>query len=214
MQRLPHGDATYALDFTPLSCELSVNFVSDRQRPMIDDHFGTWRGAVRLGLSYLEVATGRAAIKMPETDVRRLVFICHGNICRSAFADVVARQAGLNTASFGLSTSAGLPAHPPAADAALQMGYDLSAHRTTRAEDFIPAAGDLLLAMEVRQLWRLSRDGKFSDLPRALLGLWAQPSTPHLHDPYELRSAYMLTCLKRIETAIPPLLKAFPAART
>lgn len=180
---------------------------------MIDKQFGTWRGAIRLGLSYLEVAAGRAAIQAPTAEVRRLVFICHGNICRSAFADVVARQAGLNVASFGLSTSADMPAHPPAAAAALRLGYDLAGHRTTRAEDFTPAEGDLLLAMEVRQLRRLSGDGKFSRYPRSLLGLWATPSTPHLHDPYELDPDYMMTCLQRIETAIPALAAAFPAAR-
>jgi protein-tyrosine phosphatase len=61
--------------------------------------FGTARGLVRLMLSYGEVALGAAGISPPDRAVvRRLVFVCHGNICRSAFADVVARQKGLRVA--------------------------------------------------------------------------------------------------------------------
>src|SRR3546814_2718419 len=79
----------------------------------IDARFGTTRGVVRLMLSYGETALGLASIRAPEADeVRRLVFVCHGNICRSAFADVAADEAGLNTDSFGLSDVHGAPAHP------------------------------------------------------------------------------------------------------
>jgi protein-tyrosine phosphatase len=180
----------------------------------INSRFGTWRGVVRLGLSYVEVAQRAAGISRPDpAAVRRLVFVCHGNICRSAFADVVARAAGLRVASFGLSTDAGKPAHPPAVSVAADLGFDLNAHRTTRAEDFVPQAGDLLLAMEARQLRRLAADPRFEDAPRTLLGLYADPKVPHLHDPYELDQNYMVTCLKRIESAVAHLGAAFPGAR-
>lgn len=181
---------------------------------MIASYFGTTRGMVRLGLSYGEVVLGAAGLSKPDpADVRRLVFVCHGNICRSAFADAVARRAGLRAASFGLSTDAGKGAHPPAIEAARALGFDLRAHRTTRGGDFEPEAGDFLLAMETRQLRRFAADARFASLPRSLLGLYASPAVPHLHDPYELDPAYMLTCLKRIESAVANLAKAFPGAR-
>jgi protein-tyrosine phosphatase len=181
---------------------------------MIDARFGTYRGAIRLGLSYLQVASGQAWIKAPvASDVRRLVFVCHGNICRSAFADVVAREAGMNVSSFGLSTSAEMPAHPPAVTAAARLGHDMTSHRTTRVEEYVPLPGDLLLAMEVRHLQKMANNEKIAELPRSLLGLWATPKIPHLHDPYELDPAYMETCLRRIEGAIPALVKAFPGVR-
>jgi protein-tyrosine phosphatase len=181
---------------------------------MIDARFGTYRGAIRLGLSYFQVASGQASLKTPiAADVRRLVFVCHGNICRSAFADVVARQAGLSVASFGLSTSADMPAHPPAVTAAARLGHDMIAHRTTRVEDYVPLPGDLLLAMEVRHLQKMAHNARIADVPRSLLGLWASPKMPHLHDPYELDPAYMNTCLRRIEAAVPALVNAFPGAR-
>ena len=94
---------------------------------MIDRTFGTFRGAVRLALSYPEVMFGLAEIVKPRPDeVRRLVFVCHGNICRSAFADVLAKQTGLNSASFGLSTSSGKGAYPGTLRAAAAMNRRLT----------------------------------------------------------------------------------------
>ena len=178
---------------------------------MIERNFGTWRGAVRLALSYPEVMFGMAEVIKPKAqDVRRLVFVCHGNICRSAFADVLAKQAGMNATSFGLSTGSGKSAYPGTLRAAANMGYSLDAHRTTKVEDYVPADGDLLLAMETRHLRKLAADAHLNHLPRSLLGLYG--STPHLHDPYELSDAYMLTCLKRIERIIPKLKATFPNA--
>lgn len=181
---------------------------------LVTSNFGTVRGLIRLGLSYGEVALGAAGVSHPDPDkVRRLVFVCHGNICRSAFADVVARQAGLRVASFGLSTDQGKAAHPPATDAAASLGFDMSAHRTTRVQDFAPEDGDYVLAMETRQLRRLAYSSSLTHVPRGLLGLYARPIVPHLHDPYELDPAYMPVCLKRIESAVTNLAKAFPGAQ-
>jgi protein-tyrosine phosphatase len=179
----------------------------------ITSRFGTARGMVRLGLSYGEVALGQAAIAPPEAaDVRRLVFVCHGNICRSAFAEVAARAKGLRAASFGLSTDARRPAYPMTVAVAQGMGFDLRAHRAMMVEDFVPESGDLLLAMEARQLRRMADDPVLRAMPRTLLGLYATPAVPHIHDPYDLDPAYMPVCLARIESAVANLSKAFPGA--
>lgn len=181
---------------------------------MIDDRFGTVRGLVRLALSYPQMLLGLSASKRPDpAAVRRLVFVCQGNICRSALADVVAGKAGLRAASFGLSTTTGRPAHGPAIAAAHAMGHDLSHHRAMDLADYVPQDGDLLLAMEVRQLHRLAADPRVNALPRMLLGRWTRPMLPHLHDPYGLNDRYMALCLQRIEQAVDRLVRAFPAAR-
>jgi protein-tyrosine phosphatase len=181
---------------------------------LINARFGTFRGLVRLGLSYGQVALGQASVAAgDEREVKRLVFVCHGNICRSAFADVVARRAGLNVASLGLSTSADQPAHGPAIEAAARRGFDMTAHRTTRAEDFVPQSGDLLLGMEVRHMVKLKNLPGYEQTPRTLLGMWARPLMPHLHDPYKLDPMYMDVCLARIEQAVGALANSFPGAR-
>jgi len=180
---------------------------------MIDRRYGTFRGLVRLALSHVEVGIGSGGVLLPDARaIRRLVFVCHGNICRSAFADVLARKHGLNSTSFGLSTANGKPAHPPVAAAAAAIGHDLAAHRSLRVQDYTPAEGDLLLAMETRQLRKLAADPLLAAMPRTLLGLYTRPKTPHLHDPYQLGDAYTRVCLERIATAIPALAAAFPNA--
>jgi protein-tyrosine phosphatase len=180
---------------------------------MIDQNFGTTRGLIRLALSYAEVATGQAAILRPDADaVRRLVFVCHGNICRSAFAHVVAQAMGAEVASFGLSTASDKGAHPPAIAAAAALGVDMHAHRTTRVEDFVSAPGDLLIGMETRHLRRMAAIPALAGVPRTLLGLWMQPPMPHLHDPYQLDPRYMDACLTRIRTATERLVRDSPSA--
>ena len=54
---------------------------------MIRPRFGTLRGLVRLALSYPQLFLGLGAGRpVDPATVRRLVFVCQGNICRSAFA--------------------------------------------------------------------------------------------------------------------------------
>jgi protein-tyrosine phosphatase len=181
---------------------------------MIDERFGTARGLVRLALSYAEVATRQAAILPHHPDaVTRLVFVCHGNICRSAFAHAVAERLGANVASFGLSTASGKTAHGPAIEAANAMGVSLHQHRTTRVEDFIVLPGDLLIGMETRHLRKMASIPALSATPRTLLGLWAAPPIPHIHDPYRLDPRYMATCLRRIEQATERLVGHLANAR-
>ena len=177
---------------------------------MMNKRFGTGRGAVRLALSYLQLGAGLADVRRADpATISRLVFVCHGNICRSAIAEVIATGKGARAASFGLSTTDGRPADPVARQVGTAHGHDLDGHRATSTASFRPRPGDLLLAMEVRQLTQLAA-GPFADYPRDLLGRWS--GTPHIHDPYDLDPAYMETCLARIDRAVAALVTAFPGA--
>src|SRR5215475_9849794 len=80
---------------------------------------------------------------------KRVVFVCSGNICRSPYAEVAARMRGLPAVSCGTHTQTGLPADGTAIVEAARRTVDLSAHRTTRWEDFEPEDGDLLIAMQL-----------------------------------------------------------------
>jgi len=68
--------------------------------------------------------------------VDRLVFVCLGNINRSAFAEQVARSLSANTCSIGLSTTTGAPAFDKAIETAPLFGLDLSHHRATNLKDY------------------------------------------------------------------------------
>ncbi len=177
-------------------------------------NFGTARGLVRLGLSYAEaIPLWSAAITPVPGEVRRLVFVCHGNICRSAYAAGVARDLGLNAASFGLSTSTGKPADELARQAAIALGHPIEDHVSARVQDYVPQPGDYLLGMEHRHLRKLAGLAGLAHLPRGLLGRYATPPMLHLHDPYRLDPAFMEVCLRRVESAVQGLARRYPGVQ-
>ena len=60
----------------------------------------------------------------------RVLFVCTGNICRSPFAEVVARSAGhVDVESAGLAAYAGAQPTADAIAVARELGYDLSSHQ-------------------------------------------------------------------------------------
>lgn len=171
----------------------------------IDTQYGTWRGLVRALLARAELALGRLApfaLRRPET-VRRVVFVCHGNICRSAFAHHEALTYGLHVASLGLSTSSGTRSPGVAIASAARAGMDLNLHRATSWPDFKVHSGDLFLVMEVRQAHEMRRRlGDRDDVQVCLLGAWCRPQMPHLHDPYTLSERYFDRCFERVRQAV------------
>ncbi|MBB3223829.1 arsenate reductase/protein-tyrosine-phosphatase family protein [Pseudoduganella umbonata] len=185
-------------------------------RDRLNARFGTWRGLVRLLLARAERTTGRLQpfeLQDPQA-VRRVVFVCLGNICRSAYAEQVARAEGLHTASLGLSTTTGVGSPDPALAAAARQQMPMDAHRARDWQDFIVQPGDLLLAMEVRQVHELTRRlGGRDDVQVALLGNWCSPPFPHLHDPFTLSDAYFDTCFARVRQAVVRLANDIPNAR-
>lgn len=178
--------------------------------------FGTLRGLVRLLLAYLALGAGRLdgfRLRRPE-QVRRLVFVCQGNICRSAFAAQVADRLGLANASFGLATCTGAAAPAEACGAAQGLGYDLRGHRALDWADFKVMPGDLFLAMEVRQARELQDWlGGRADVAITLLGFWCRPVWPHLHDPFTLGPDYFGRCYTRVAQAVERLAPAVPQVR-
>ncbi len=174
-----------------------------RLRRVIDTNHGTARGLVRSMLAQLEYVLGRLEnhTHPAAKGVDRLVFVCLGNINRSAFAEHVARSLGANTCSLGLSTTTGAPAFHKAVEIAPQFGLDLTRHHATDLKDYQFRASDLLLAMEIRHVKQLVAAG----IPRhsiALLGHWASPHRIHLHDPHTLSDAYFRTCFTLIHSAV------------
>ena len=96
-------------------------------------NYGTLRGWVRSLLGQLEFASGRLDPHLnPSTNqVHRLVFVCLGNINRSAFAGAEGKAQGLNVFSIGLATTTGAPAFETAVTTAQRFGIDLSSHAAT-----------------------------------------------------------------------------------
>lgn len=183
--------------------ETSLQRMIGRWQQTLHRNHGTFRGKVRKLLAQLQYFFGYleswTTVKRGPTP--RLVFVCLGNINRSAFGAAVAKTIGLHAVSVGLSTTTGAPATPMAIAQAAKQGYDLSEHFATDLSDYQALPGDLLLAMEVRQVRALVERG-YAAQSIVLLGAWASPQRIHLHDPHTLSAAYFSTCFTLIESAV------------
>jgi protein-tyrosine phosphatase len=126
-------------------------------------------------------------------NVRNILFVCLGNICRSPLVEAVARkrlaEAGLKVQVASCGTGgwhAGEQADPRMRAAAAGAGYELGAHRARQLtmEDF--ERYDLLLAMDSDNLREMRRMVAPESGKRAALFLeWAGLEPPHeFPDPY------------------------------
>jgi protein-tyrosine phosphatase len=175
---------------------------------LINKNHGTYRGYIRSLLAQSEYLLGRLDpfLDIQPHRVSRLVFVCLGNINRSAFAHALSHKYGANTFSFGLSASSGNPAFPLAIDTAERFRVDLRPHVTTDLTNYRYRDGDLLLTMEVRHAHKLLEAG-FPIQAITLLGNWATPHRIHIHDPHTLSREYFLSCFTLIFSAVTNLLK-------
>ena len=137
--------------------------------------------------------------------VQRLVFVCKGNICRSPYASARARSLGQQTISFGLDTAGGAPADPIAARNAISRGVDLSRHRSVQLNESLLENHDLIIVFEPAQLAAVHR--LCPSRPRAisLLGIWANPLRPYVHDPYGRSDEYFQKCFSIIDVHVTAL---------
>lgn len=82
----------------------------------------------------------------------RVLFICSGNICRSPFAEVLARELqhppDMEFASAGTIAIDGNRASARGIAVADELGLDLDGHRATRLTAQVLASSDLVYAME------------------------------------------------------------------
>jgi protein-tyrosine-phosphatase len=102
----------------------------------------------------------------------RLVFVCHGNIMRSAYAECHARElipwAGAHVASAGTHAAAGRPAHPDALAAAAALGTPLEGHTATPLHALVCHTHDVFVCMDrANEAHVLAWAGEFA--PRVFL---------------------------------------------
>lgn len=102
----------------------------------------------------LESPSARAArlAAVAATPANRLVFICHGNIMRSAFATAVARERHAAVAErvvgAGTHATAGRAAQDSALRVSRDLGVPLDAHTASPLAAVAPSAGDVLVCMD------------------------------------------------------------------
>lgn len=137
--------------------------------------------------------------------VRRLVFVCKGNICRSPYAEFRARALGWSAVSMGLDALAGSAADAGAISAASQRGIDLQPHRSTRFAKALIAPSDLILGFEPWHVQGIRHQLGSSAAQVALAGLWSTPRRPDMGDPHNRGTRYFGICYALIDSCVAQL---------
>ena len=169
----------------------------------LSDHYGSRWGFIRAHFYRTRYLLGgyRDCRQIDWGSAGRLVFVCKGNICRSAYAEAVTRSMGKESVSCGIDTKDGLPANDHAICEAASRGVDLREHKTTSIKSLTLKDNDIFIAMEPWHAEFISRE--FGNEQKcSLLGLWGQPVNPHIQDPYGTSDEYFSNCFTYIEKSV------------
>lgn len=161
-------------------------------KDFIKDNYGSRKGLLYYQWDSLLRLIGLYRHRLPPNDrIERVVFVCQGNICRSALAEAVFRQnSDLEAASLGLDTTSGKPANDRLMEiAAKKAGIDLKQHRTTSLKDYQTRSTDLFVCMELNQIRQLRRMGY--EHPCVLLGAFGDNKLSRINDPYSANDRFM-----------------------
>jgi protein-tyrosine phosphatase len=170
---------------------------------LIADIFGSKKGLIRH--YYYKCLLIFGGYKQYQTvdwqSVNRLVFVCHGNICRSAFCEYFARSLGLNSASVGLECTDGNSADERAQALATIRSLNMSGHATMNVRNFKKQSGDLFIVMEPKHLHALKNLLGVS-YQVTLIGLWPEKKNSYVHDPYSANQKYFNNCIDYLASCV------------
>ncbi len=133
--------------------------------------------------------------------VKRLVFVCKGNICRSAYGEIKSKELGLNSISVGLITKEGSSANRSAVTNASYRGIALNEHRARLIDSIEISESDLVICMEP---WHINFYKKHSEVSSqvTLLGLWCKGKRVAVSDPYGKPDYFFDDCFHLIDEAL------------
>lgn len=143
----------------------------------------------------------------------RVLFLCKGNICRSIFAELVARKlagdrSGWEFRSAGLEAGVGTPSPEAAVRVGKEFGVDLASHLSRPVEPADLAASDVVFVMEPGQRSQaLELTGPIHP-GVALLGAFCArgAQSPVIQDPFGHNDQAFRYAFERIRDAVATVL--------
>jgi len=148
--------------------------------------------------------------------VKRILFVCYGNLCRSVLAEAVMkrlqRDRGLGhiaVASAGIGALPDYPAPRPIVEVAREYGLDVSGHRSRPMSPFLLDWADIVLTMESYMRDEIHRMWPQRNLDKVfLLGGFApgNSSAKEIDDPYGGSADDFRRCFQEIEISVQGLL--------
>jgi protein-tyrosine-phosphatase len=150
----------------------------------------------------------RGEVRRALNDANSLLFVCYGNINRSAVADRMTRgyaaDSGVRVCSAGFHQQEGRPADPVMIAVAAERGVDLRDSRSIQLTPDLLRQSDVIFAMERSHVERISAMD-----PAALERTWllgahrGNPrSPPEIADPYGRSRAAYEHCFQRIAESV------------
>lgn len=187
-------DGAAADDPGPIAFELRAELAKNRDRLL-----SRWR----------DKRARRAAVaawQRPLRDVRRVLVLCSGNICRSAYAGVTLAAAapGLEVRSGGLVGPSHRPTPKVFAVAAAKRGVDLGAHRSHKIDESDVAWADLILIMDGGHQKKLAKLGDAAVAKSRWLGgaVAAKGEDPTIVDPIDFGADEVEPVLDHLDRAV------------
>ena len=180
------------------------DFLGQRQRPTRISR----RGLLRRLIGRLHLALGRFDnLRCIDAErIERLVFVCRGNVCRSPYAEVVAKSLGLSATSCGVEVSRSAPAEAMAVRATLLRGKDLSEHMSRSIFDVPLDSSDCLVVFDLSHLPTARDVAAHVGCQITLLGLWREPSVTEIADPFGRPLQNFRQCFDEIDEALAGLM--------
>ena len=139
-----------------------------------------------------------------------ILFVCYGNIMRSAFAEACFRQelsrsphlGEVRFASAGVRAQEGERAETHARAMAKQLGYSLERHRATRTSRTLIAEYDRIYIMDQLNEELLLQDVPESAVKTTYLASLIPGAKKEIEDPYCQSARQLEACFRTIQLAV------------
>ncbi len=171
-----------------------------------------WQRAITLTREKLFFARQKRAWRSGEvaravSEAGQLLFICYGNINRSALADRLVRgyaeDSGIAVASAGFHSEAGRPADPVMVEVAAERGTSLGGSRSTTVDREMLRQSDVIFVMEKAHVDVIREMDEEAAARSYLLG--AHGGRPEIADPYGGSRGNYEHCYRQIADAVDQL---------
>ena len=180
---------------------------------------GSSAGRIYSRLRLLDLLGIRTNQRMARTDCKSFLFVCFGNIMRSALEEALMRKAlsesgthqgAIRIVSAGLHATPGREAHPWAQEAAAELGISLAEHRATLLTPEMVEQADCVLAMDFQNKAELlamypNAKHKIAMMSAYAEGPWQNREIP---DPYLTDPDGTHYCARQLQICVANLIKS------
>jgi protein-tyrosine-phosphatase/predicted ATP-grasp superfamily ATP-dependent carboligase len=146
--------------------------------------------------------------------IEQVLFLCFGNICRSAFAEYFWKTRnqqyslnGISVLSAGFHPESGRRSPLGARDLSVEYGIDISRHRSRTLTRQMVDAADAIFVMDHTNYHDLVSHFPSGRDKTYLLGLFAEDSWIEIDDPYLLGKEDARVCYQRLVQSLEGLVK-------